>query len=209
MMLGEFTKALKSTDEIEITVTVGEKNMTKYSATRLTLPVSERDHIRGPATAPITLLEYGDYECPYCGQAYMVVEELRRQLGDRLQFVFRNFPMTQIHRQAQYAAEATEAAGAQGKFWEMHDTLFANQHKLDYTNVMQYVIMLGLDEMHIRRALTAHTYADRVREDFVSGIQSGVNGTPAFFINQNRYDGPHDLDSLLAAVEDAAEQKRR
>jgi protein-disulfide isomerase len=111
--------------------------MMQESATaRLTVPVSQRDHQQGPATAPVTLVEYGDYECPYCGEAYPIVKEIKLRLGDRLRFVFRNFPLTQSHPHAEHAAEAAEAAAAQGKFWEMHDSLFEHQQALDDTHLV-------------------------------------------------------------------------
>ena len=175
----------------------------------LTLPVSERDHIQGPMTAPVTLVEYGDYQCPYCGQAYPIVKELQRRLGDRLRFVFRNFPLTQIHQHAQQAAEAAEAAGAQDKFWEMHDTLFEHQRALDDKHLKEYAAKLGLDVSRFSREMTEHSYAVRLREDLMSGARSGVNGTPTFFIDGERYDGPNDFASLLRAIEEAAGQGKR
>src|SRR6266478_4479637 len=164
--------------------------MTQESGTaKLTLPVGQRDHWQGPENAPVTLLEYGDYQCPYCGQAYPIVKELQRRLGDRLSFVFRNFPLTQIHQHAQQAAEAAEAAGAQDKFWEMHDALFEHQRALDDKHLKEYAAKLGLDEARFSREMAEHSYAARLREDLLSGARSGVNGTPTFFINGERYDG--------------------
>jgi protein-disulfide isomerase len=157
--------------------------------------------MRGKVDAPLSLLEYGDYECVYCGQAYPVIEKIRRTLGDRLRFVHRHFPLTQIHPHAHQAAEATEAAGAQGRFWEMHDTLFTHQRALDDAHLTQYAISLGLDMTQFTRALNSHVFAVRARQDFIDGIRSGVNGTPAFFINEVRYNGPHDFDSLVTAIE--------
>ena len=183
--------------------------MTTHTTSRLILPVSERDHIRGPATALVSLVEYGDYECPYCGEAYPVVEELQRVLGDRLQFVFRHFPLAQIHPYAQGAAEAAEAAGAQDMFWEMHATLYTHQHALDAAHPIAYAIALGLDPSSLRHALERRTYETRVREDFLSGVRSGVNGTPTFFIEGVRYDGPRDFDTLLAVLAEAAAEKVR
>ena len=168
---------------------------------RLTLPVSEqRDHIRGRADAPITLVEYGDFECPDCGSAYEMIEDLRAFLGARLRFVYRHFPLTQIHLNAQLAAEASEAAASQRKFWQMHDTLFTHQHALDETHLAEYADQLGLALTPFLGALASHIHAPRVHEDFLSGVHSGVNGTPTFFINEYRYDGPRELDSLLAAM---------
>jgi NhaA family Na+:H+ antiporter len=169
--------------------------------TRLTPPVGEHDHVKGLAKAPITLVEYGDYECPYCGRAHPIIEALQEQLGDELRYVFRHFPIASVHPHARLAAEAAEAAGAQGQFWAMHDYLFEHQEALDKTHLVQYAADLGLDVARFERELTAHLYADRVREDFRSGRQSGVSGTPTFFINGMRYDGPWDLESLLEAIE--------
>jgi protein-disulfide isomerase len=176
---------------------------------RLVLPVSERDHIRGPDTAPVTLVEYGDYECPYCGQAYYVVKELERLDGEGMRFVFRNFPLTSIHPHAERAAEAAEAAGAQGKFWEMHDSLYEHQQALEDEDLLQYAAQIDLDLSRFVTELREGVYEGRVREDFLSGAQSGVNGTPTFFINGVRHDGSWDLDSLFAAVEKAARERKR
>ncbi|MEA2511940.1 MAG: hypothetical protein QOJ59_1427 [Thermomicrobiales bacterium] len=169
----------------------------------LTPPVTTDDHILGPATAAVTLAEYGDYECPYCGMAHPIVKEVMRRMGDELRFVFRHFPLTQIHPHAERAAEAAEAAGAQGKFWEMHDTLFEHQDALGDVHLVGYAEMLGLDVDRFVVDLANGRYAGRVREDFRSGIWSGVNGTPTFFINGRRHDEPWDLATLLAAVERA------
>jgi protein-disulfide isomerase len=169
----------------------------------LTRPVSERDHRQGPLTAPATLVEYGDYECPYCGMAHPITKELKRRLGDQLCFVYRHFPLAQVHPHAELAAEAAEAAGAQGKFWQMHDTLFEHQHALDEVHLVRYAAALQLDTGKFRLELAQHLYADRVGEDFMSGVRSGVNGTPTFFINGLRYDGPYDLETILAAIEEA------
>ncbi len=175
---------------------------------RLSLPVSERDHIQGNPKAPLTLVEYGDYECPYCGAAYPVVKQVQDRLRDQLRFVFRNFPLSQIHHHAQSAAEAAEAAGGQGTFWEMHDTLYEHQDALDYLDLVQYAADLGLDMSKFELDMTAHAYAERVREDFLSGVRSGVNGTPTFFINGRRHDGNYDFTGLLAALQEALEQER-
>ena len=183
--------------------------MTTHATSRLILPVSERDHIRGPATALVTLVEYGDYECPYCGEAYPVVEELQQALADRLQFVFRHFPLAQVHPHALSAAEAAEAAGAQDMFWEMHAILYTHQHALDGAHLIDYAIALGLDPTSFRHALDGRAYENRVREDFLSGVRSGVNGTPAFFIEGVRYDGPRDFDSLVAVLAEVAAEKER
>jgi protein-disulfide isomerase len=178
--------------------------MTQESGTAsLTPPASQRDHRRGPETAPVTLVEYGDYECPYCGEAYPIVKEIQRRLGDRLRFVFRNFPLTQSHPHAQHAAEAAEAAAVEGKFWEMHDYLFEHQRALDDAHLVQYAVALNLDEETFKREMTEHVHTNRVREDFLSGVRSGVNGTPTFFINGVRHDDSYELETLLAAIEAA------
>ena len=179
-------------------------NEQESGTAKLTLPVSQQDHRRGAETAPVTLLEYGDYECPDCGQVYPIVKEIRRRLGDRLLFVFRNFPLTQIHPHAEHAAEAAEAAAAQEKFWEMHDYLFEHQDALDDTHLAQYAIDLNLDLPRFEQDFDDPAIIEHIREDVLSGIQSGVNGTPTFFINGVRHDGSFDLDTMLAAIEDAA-----
>jgi protein-disulfide isomerase len=177
---------------------------------RLAVPVSEeRDHISGPKTAPVILVEYGDYECPFCGQAYYVVKELERRGGNLIRFVFRNFPLTTIHSHAERAAEAAEAAGAQGRFWEMRDCLFENQQALEDKDLMRYAALVGLDIPRFLRDMREGRHLNRIREDFLSGARSGVNGTPTFFINGVRHDGPLGLDSLMTAIEDAAGEGRR
>jgi protein-disulfide isomerase len=153
-------------------------------------PVTEHDHVAGRDDAPVTLVEYGDYECPYCGMAYPIVKAAQKRLGAGLRFVFRNFPLKEIHPHAQHAAEAAESAAAQGKFWEMHDMLFEHQHALEDTDLVTYAKALGLDAERIAGDIANKTYAKRVREDFRSGVRSGVNGTPTFFINGERYEGP-------------------
>jgi protein-disulfide isomerase len=176
---------------------------------RLTQPVSDRDHAIGPADAPVTLVEYGDYECPYCGRAFPIVQEVRRQLGDRLRFVFRHFPLTQIHQHAELAAEVAEAAGAQGRFWPMHDWLFRHQFALEGESLLEGAAELGLDVARIRRELADGTHRARVREDFATGIRSGVNGTPTFYINGARHDASYDLETLLAGIEAASKSEAR
>ncbi len=171
---------------------------------RLVPPVGEQDHSRGPASAPVTLVEYGDYQCPYCGQAYPIVQKLLARMGSTVRFVFRNFPLQEIHPNAQMAAEAAEAAGAQGKFWEMHDRLYEHQKELKQENLIRHAGAIGLDVTRFREELAEGTYDKRVRDDFLSGVRSGVNGTPTFFINGARHDGDWDLESLSAAIEAAA-----
>ena len=165
----------------------------------------ERDHIQGPASAPVTLVEYGDYQCPYCGMAYPIVKSLQQALGDRVRFVFRNFPLRDSHPHAEHAAEAAESAGAQGSFWEMHDTLYENQEQLEDSDLLAYAKELDLDPNQVARDLEDGTYVKRVREDFRSGVKSGVNGTPTFFVNGVRYDeGWNDPDQFLRALRSVA-----
>jgi protein-disulfide isomerase len=171
----------------------------------LTMSVTEgRDHIQGPADAAVTLVEYGDYECPYCGAAYPIIKELQARMSERLRFVFRNFPITTSHPHAEHAAEAAEAAGARGRFWEMHDVLFENQRRLDDQDLPAYAERLGLDVETFAKELAEHVHAERVREAFMSGVRSGVNGTPTFYINGVRHDDSYDVEPLLAALERAA-----
>jgi protein-disulfide isomerase len=168
-------------------------------------PVSERDHSAGPADAPVTLVEYGDYECPYCGMAHPILKAAQRKLGDKLRLIFRNFPLREIHPHAQHAAEAAESAAVQGKFWEMHDTIFEHQHALEDEDLLRYARSLGLDAERIANDLANETYVKRVRDDFRSGVRSGVNGTPTFFINGERYNGPWaDEIRFIQALQDAA-----
>jgi len=156
---------------------------------RLTPPVGALDHVAGSADAPLTLVEYGDYECPYCGMAYPIVKAAQRKLGNQLRFVFRNFPLAESHPHAKRAAQAAEAAAAQGQFWPMHDVLFEHQGALEDADLVRYAKQLGLDAERFARELEAGTYEKRVRDDFRSGVRSGVNGTPTFFINGTRWDG--------------------
>ena len=170
---------------------------------KLKPPVGANDHVQGTANSPVTLVEYGDYECPYCGEAYPVVKALQERLGKQVRFVFRNFPLSEMHPHAEHAAEAAEAAGAQGKFWEMHDLLYENQDALEDEDLARYAKALKLDMPRFIKEMESHHYAERVRADFSSGVRSGVNGTPSFFINGARHEGPFDLGSLLAAIEAA------
>jgi protein-disulfide isomerase len=166
-------------------------------------PVGETDRVRGPQDAPVTLVEFGDYDCPYTVRAHAVVRGLRRRLGDGLCFVFRAFPLTRIHAHAQAAAEAAEAAAAQGRFWEMHDRLFEAHRRLEDADLKRYAGEVGLDGERFERETEEHAHAGRVREDLRSGLRSGVRGTPTFFINGVRHDGSHDFETLLAALEAA------
>jgi protein-disulfide isomerase len=164
------------------------------------LPIAGRDHIQGSIEAPIKLLEYGDFECPYCGAAYPVIKAVQEQLGDRLCFAFRNFPLVNSHPHAEHAAEAAEAAGALGKYWEMHDLLFERQQALEDADLARYASSLGLDARHLMADVLAGTHLARLREDFRSGARGGVNGTPTLFINGEIFTERLDADTLLAAL---------
>jgi protein-disulfide isomerase len=171
----------------------------------LTLPVTEdRDHIQGPTEAAVTLVEYGDYECPYCGAAYPIIKEVQSRMGERLRFVFRNFPITTSHPHAEQAAETAEAAATQDKFWQMHDLLYENQRRLRDPDLRDYAERLALDVERFDKELAEHVHAARVREDFMSGVRSGVNGTPTFYINGTRHDDSYDVETMVAALERAA-----
>jgi protein-disulfide isomerase len=170
----------------------------------LVVPVSADDHAQGPPNATVTLVEYGDFECPHCGRAHPIVKAVQRRMGNRLRFAFRHFPLAEIHPHAQHAAEAAESAATQGKFWEMHDRLFERQFALEDEHLMEYARDLGLDAPRLARDLTAHTYKPQVRDDFMSGVRSGVNGTPTFFVNGVRHDEAWDENTLAAALERAA-----
>ena len=169
--------------------------------TYLAVPVSERDHRQGPATAVVTLVQYGDYECPYTRQATTVVRAIQQQLGDQLRFVFRNFPLTEIHPHALHAAFAAEAAAAQGKFWQMHDAIFHHQHTLEDSDLEQFAEAVGLDMQQFARDMAERPYISRIEEDLQSGIRSGVRGTPTFFINGVLYPGSWEQEALLAALQ--------
>jgi len=167
-----------------------------------------RDHIRGGADASVTLVEYGDFECPYCGRAEPIVRELLAQEGDDLRYVFRHLPLADVHPNAQMAAEASEAAAAQGAFWEMHDLLFEHQDALQPADLVRYAVELGLDVEQFRDDLKRHAHAARVAQDVESADLSGVSGTPTFFINGQRHHGAFDIETLSAAVRLAQAQVR-
>ena len=172
---------------------------------QLTPPVGPQDHAQGKPDAPVTLVEYGDYECPHCGRAYPIVKAVQEQLGDRLRFVFRNFPLAEAHPHATAAAEAAEAAAQQGKFWEMHDALFEHQDALSNAHLLKYAERLRIDADKLQASLRKGEAAARVQADFTSGVRSGVNGTPTFFINGRRFDGDWtDVDAFAAALMESA-----
>ena len=175
---------------------------------QLTVPVSARDHVRGSIDAPVIMVEYADFECPYCAQAYPVVKALEDDLGGLLAVAFRHFPLATVHPHAQLAAEAAEAAGAQQRFWDMHDTLFEHQSRLDPQALVGYASMLHLDQTRFTQDLAEQRHAAKVREDFMGGVRSGVSGTPTFFINGLMHTG-FDPSSLLAAIPPAANIRER
>jgi protein-disulfide isomerase len=172
---------------------------------RLTVPVSNRDHMQGDPKAPLTLVEYGDYECPHCGRAYPIIKRVQSRLGNRLCFVFRNFPLAEVHPHAEAAAEAAESVGAHGgekAFWAVHDLIFEHQASLTDPALARLAVEAGVDADDVLTDLSSRRLRDRVREDFMSGVKSGVNGTPTFFINGVRYDGYWDEKNLVAELEE-------
>ena len=169
----------------------------------LKVPVGASDHVEGNANAACTLVEYGDYQCPHCGRAYPIVKRIQEQFGQRLRFVFRNFPLTEIHPEAEGAAESAEFAGAHGKFWQMHDGLFENQASLGIGLYQEIAEEIGLTPEDLRQSLKLGKFREKVRADFTGGVRSGVNGTPTFFINGQRHDAPFDFETLKAAIEAA------
>lgn len=175
----------------------------------LTVPVGEQDHVAGSKNARVTLVEYGDYECPYCGEAYYIVKKLQEDLGDKLRFVFRNFPLSQIHPHALSAALAAEAAGLQNKFWEMHDMLFEHQDSLEEEDLVSYAYVLKLDPAKFINDMQSDKVREKVQTDFWSGVRSGVNGTPTFFIQGKRHNGSYSYGELRAAIEQAAPEGAR
>ncbi|MCD7971933.1 MAG: DsbA family protein [Candidatus Azobacteroides sp.] len=155
----------------------------------LKIEINDTDHILGSKDAPVELLEYADYECPYCGQAYKVIKEIQKEMGDKLRFVFRNFPLQELHPFAVHAAIAAEAATAQDKFWEMHDMLFENQRRLEDEYLITYAREVGMDTNRFEEDFMKDEFFQKVKADFESGVNCGVEGTPAFFVNGKRYDG--------------------
>lgn len=166
----------------------------------LTIPVGKDDHLSGPTDAPVTLVEYGDYQCPACGAAYPMIKAIQKRLGTQLRFVFRNMPLNEVHPNAEIAAESAEAAAAQGRFWEMHDALYENQEQLSPELVATLAKRLNLDMTRFEQDLAARRFRDHVKRDFLGGVRSGVNGTPTFFLDGERYDDvltEHALESAL------------
>lgn len=172
---------------------------------RLVTPVNDADHVAGSPDAAITLVEYGDFECPHCGRAYPVLQRLQEQMGDDLRLVFRNFPLRESHPHAEHAAESAEAAAERGEFWAMHDQLFEHQDALEDEDLAGYAAAIGLDPETVAEDLDAGTFQPKVRDDFMDGVRSGVNGTPTFFVNGRRYDGDwEDPAAFERGLRDAA-----
>ncbi len=178
--------------------------MTPVNQAQLTVPVTADDHQQGPENAAVTLVEYGDFQCSFCGAAHPVVKQVQQAMGNDLRFVYRHFPLTEIHEFAGVAAEASESAAAQGAFWPYHDRLFEHQDALSPSDLAAHAEALGLDAGRVKQDLASGAWTEQVREDFIGGVRSDVNGTPTFFINGQRYDGPADPDSLLDALRAAA-----
>ena len=168
---------------------------------QLRVPVTPADHVDGPANASAVLVEYGDYECVHCGLAHPNVAAVRKHFATQLRFVYRHFPLTQVHPNAVPAAETAEFAGAHNRFWTMHDALFANQARLGPGLFIRLAIAFDLPASDLQNDLIAHRFRDKVRNDFLGGVRSGVNGTPAFFINGERHDGGYALADLTHAIE--------
>jgi protein-disulfide isomerase len=169
-------------------------------ASRLEPPVNAKDHIQGNKNAPLELVEYGDYQCPHCGSAYPMIKTVQEAMGDNLKFVFRNFPLSDAHPDAFNAAVAAEAAGLQNKFWEIHDIIYENQELLDWKHLLAYAKKIGLDVVRFKADVEKESITVKVEADFESGVRSGVNGTPSFFINGEKYEGswePEELSEYL------------
>jgi protein-disulfide isomerase len=167
---------------------------------KLTPPINQHDHIQGLGDAPITLLEYGDYQCPHCAAAYPIIKEIQKIFSKKLRFAFRNFPLANIHEFAIPAALAAEAAGRQDKYWEMHDFIFEHQAKLSKLAFIEFAQMLKLNIAHFKMDFQDKKLEQKIEEDFESGVRSGVNGTPSFYINQHKYDGSYDFGSMAETI---------
>lgn len=176
---------------------------------KLKVPVSPHDHLQGDPDAPVTLVEYGDYQCPHCRLAHFVIKRLQQHYDDQLSLVFRNFPLVQIHPLAEAAAEAAEFADQHGLFWEMHDGIYENQDQLSIPLLFELAEELELSTADLRRALDSHEFLSKIRDDFSGGVRSGVNGTPTFFINGERHDGSYGFEDLVMAIDEKLLQKRR
>lgn len=177
--------------------------------TTLKVPVSPDDHIQGEQHASVTLVEYGDYQCPYCGMAYEIIKKVQKQFVHELRFVFRNFPLTELHPWAELAAESAEFAATHDKFWEMHDLLYENQQNLSADLMIELGKILKLPISELTEALEKRSFKGKIQKDFIGGVHSGVNGTPTFFINGYRYNDSYDLPILIATIDDILKSNRR
>lgn len=173
----------------------------------LKVPVTTEDHIQGKDNASITLVEYGDYQCPYCQKAYPIVKHLQTHFGKQLRFVFRNFPMAELHPYAQIAAEAAEYAASQGLFWEMHDLIYENQDRLDMSLLVELAQILKLSVEDFTFSIENKIFEPKIKSDFLGGVRSGVNGTPTFFINGERHNGSFDFADLVYAIDSVLANK--
>ena len=166
----------------------------------LKVPVTADDHIQGDLTAPLTLVQYGDYQCPYCGMAYPIIKRVQKHFGKQLTFVFRNFPLAEMHPFAEIAAETAEFAGSRGKFWEMHDLIYEHQEALSLELLVELAHNLDLPRADLEKTLENSAFAKKIKNDFMGGVLSGVNGTPTFFINDLRYSGSFEYEELISAI---------
>ncbi len=169
---------------------------------KLTPPLNKKDHIQGSPNALIELVEFGDYQCPHCGIAYRIIKEIQKALDNKLKFIFRNFPLSEAHPYALPAAIAAEAAGKQNQFWEMHDIIYENQLALSEVAFFKFAKVLGLSIPAFEKDLQDESLVKKIEADFESGIKSGVNGTPSFFINGYKYEGSYDFESLLQGIQE-------
>jgi protein-disulfide isomerase len=178
-------------------------------AVKLKTAVTGRDHVSGAADAPVTFLEYGNFECIYCGQTYPIIKEVQKLLSDNLRFAFRHFPTVRTHTHSLHAAEAAEAAGAQGKFWEMHDQLFTHQQALGDRDLLRYARHIGLDVDKFAHEMSEHTFQNQIEADYNRSLfDDHVTGTPTFYINEVRYTGATDTESLVGAIVNADNEGR-
>jgi len=167
----------------------------------LKVPVTPDDHIQGNEDAPVTVVEYGDYECPHCGIAYYIVKSLQKQYGRLLRLVFRNFPLAELHPHAESAAEAAEFAADYGRFWDMHDGIYENQQRLGTPLLFELAALLDLPATALRRVLMTQGYATKIGYDFLAGVRSGVNGTPTVFINKVRHEASYEFQELVSGID--------
>ena len=173
---------------------------TIHLADSLSRPINNEDHTSGSESAPVTLLMYGAYEFPFCVEGNGIVKRVREHFGERLRFAFRHFPRTNVHPHAEAAAEVAEAAGEQNKFWEMHDTLFENYNRLDGEHLFGYAQMLNLDMVRFERAINGRHFAGKVRADLISGTESGVKGTPTYFVDGEKHHGSGQFETLVEVI---------